>query len=57
MAGIKPLVVTLLSHGTFARYLQERVAAGADIAHSKPVHMNPKGEVLARLLSMSSLKI
>jgi hypothetical protein len=57
MAGIKPLVVTLLSHGTFARYLQERVAAGADIAHSKPVHMNPKGDVLARLLSMSSLKI
>jgi hypothetical protein len=57
MVGIKPLVVTLLSPGTFTRYLQERQAAGLDLAHSKPVHMNPKPEVVARLLSMSSLKI
>ena len=36
MAGIKPLVVTLLTPGTFTRYLQERQAAGVDLAHSKP---------------------
>jgi hypothetical protein len=57
MAGIKPLVVTLLSPGTFTRYLQERQAAGVDLAHSKPAHMNPSAEIVARLLSMSALKI
>jgi hypothetical protein len=56
MAGIKPLVVTLLSPGTFARYLQERQAAGFDLAHSKPVHMNPKGDVVSRLRSMSTIR-
>jgi hypothetical protein len=57
MLGIRPLTVTFFSHGTFLRYLQERQAAGIDIAHSKPVHMNPRSDVLARLLSMSSLRI
>jgi len=57
MAGINPLVVTLLSPGTFSRYLQERQAAGFDLAHSKPVHMNPKGDVVSRLLSMSTIRI
>ena len=57
MAGIKPLVVTLLSRGTFARFLQERQAAGIDLAHSKPPHMNPSEEILGKLMAMSSLKI
>jgi len=57
MAGIKPLAVTILSHGTFARYLQERQAAGFDLAHLKPVHMNPKSEVISRIVAMSDLKI
>lgn len=57
MAGIKPLVVTLLSEGTFSRYLQERQAAGLDLAHSKPPHMNPGSEIVARLLAMSQIRI
>jgi hypothetical protein len=57
MVGIRPLTVTLLSRGTFKRFQQERQAAGFDIAHLKPVHMNPKSDVMARLLAMSSLRI
>ncbi len=57
MAGIKPLTVTVLSRGTFARYQKERQAAGFDLAHSKPQHMNPGPEAVARLLAMSALKI
>ncbi len=57
MAGIKPLAVTVLSHGTFARYLKERQAAGFDLAHSKPQHMNPGPDVVARLQAMSALRI
>jgi len=57
MAGIKPLVVTLLSRGTFARFLQERQAAGIDLAHSKPPHMNPSEETVEKLVAMSALKI
>jgi hypothetical protein len=56
MAGIRPLVVTLLSRGTFARYLQERQAAGVDLAHSKPPHMNPSLEIVGKLQAMSALK-
>ena len=57
MAGIKPLVVTLLTRSTFARYQKERQAAGSDLAHSKPQHMNPGPEVVSRLLAMSALEI
>lgn len=57
MAGIRPLRVTLLSRGTFIRYLQERQAAGVDLAHTKPPHMNPPAKVVERLLAMSSLKL
>jgi GH3 auxin-responsive promoter len=57
MAGIKPLVVTLFSRGTFARFLQERQAAGIDLAHSKPPHMNPSEETVGKLTAMSALKI
>jgi phenylacetate-coenzyme A ligase PaaK-like adenylate-forming protein len=57
MAGIRPLVVTLFSRGTFQRYQKERQAAGYDIAHLKPPHMNPRPEVIARLVSMSAIRI
>ncbi len=57
MAGIRPLVVTLLSRGTFARFLQERQAAGIDLAHSKPPHMNPNEGIVGKLMAMSTLKI
>ena len=57
MAGIRPLQVTFLSQGTFSRYFQERQAAGIDLAHSKPAHMNPSGELVRKLLAMSSLEL
>jgi GH3 auxin-responsive promoter len=57
MAGIKPLVVTLLSRGTFARFQKERQAAGYEIAHLKPVHMGPRDEVISRLVAMSAMRI
>ncbi len=57
MAGIRPLMVTLLTRGTFARYIQERQAEGMDVAHFKPPHMNPKADVVAKLVALSSLRI
>lgn len=56
MVGIRPLRITLLARGTFSRYLQERQAAGIDLAHQKPPHMSPPPDVVERLLAMSSLK-
>ncbi len=57
MAGLKPLTVTLLSRGTFRRYYEERQAAGADLAHLKPAHINPPDTVTSHLLRMSSWRI
>ncbi len=48
-----PLQVTLLSPGTFLRYMQEQQAAGADLAHLKPPHMNAPDAVMADLLHLS----
>lgn len=41
----------LLPHGAFANYTFQRQAAGADLAHLKPPHLNPSDEVLAMLLA------
>jgi hypothetical protein len=49
--------VTLLSRGTFARFQKERQAAGYEVAHLKPMHMNPKAEVISRLVAMSAMTI
>jgi hypothetical protein len=57
ITGLKPLVVTLLSKGTFHRYFEERQAAGADLAHLKPPHVNASDAVVRNLLRMSSWEI
>lgn len=57
MVGLKPIVVTLLSRGTYRRYFEERQAAGADLAHLKPPHVNPPDAVIEKLLRMSSWKL
>jgi hypothetical protein len=49
---IRPLRVTLLPQGTFARYMQKQEAAGADISHLKPPHMNASDAVIADLLQL-----
>jgi hypothetical protein len=39
----------LLPRGAFTGYMAARQAEGADLAHLKPPHINPSGEVIARL--------
>lgn len=43
--------VTLLPEGSFARYIAQKRAEGADIAHLKPPHVNPTPEVISTLLA------
>ncbi len=44
------LEVTLLPRGTYATYMAQRQAEGADLAHLKPPHLNPSPKVLSLLL-------
>jgi len=53
MIESRPLAVTLLSPGTFLAYMKDMQAAGADMAHLKPAHMNAADEVIRRLTSLS----
>lgn len=53
MLGIRPLKVTLLSRGTFERYYREKQAAGMDLAHLKPPHINAFDGVIESLLRLS----
>jgi hypothetical protein len=47
--------VTLLSSGTFQRYVDEKRKEGADLAHLKPSHMNAPEVVIQRLLHLSEI--
>ncbi len=49
----QPPYVTFLSRGTFRRFTLEKQAAGADLAHLKPVRMKPSGTVLGDLMRLS----
>jgi len=42
---------TILPSGTFTIYTERRRAEGADLAHLKPPHVNPSGEVLELLVT------
>ncbi|NOX60651.1 MAG: GH3 auxin-responsive promoter family protein [Chloroflexi bacterium] len=53
MLEVRPLRLTLLSPGTFHAYFLERQAAGADLGHLKPPHMNPNDKIVADLLRLS----
>jgi hypothetical protein len=48
----QPVKVTLLSAGTFGRYMTEKQKQGADLAHLKPTHINPSEEMIELLLSL-----
>ena len=48
-----PLRVTLLSPGTFDRYMEEKRKEGADLAHLKPSHVNPPQDIIERLIRHS----
>jgi hypothetical protein len=49
------LDVTLLPRGTYATYMAQRQAEGADLAHLKPPHINPSPKVLSLLLGKPEL--
>ena len=51
--GLQPVRVTLISQGTFKRYMEEKRKEGADLAHLKPTHINPSEAVIQRLLQLS----
>jgi len=53
MLGIDPLRLTFLHRGTFAAFYLERQAAGADLAHLKPPHMNPSDQIVSDLKRIS----
>lgn len=47
------LQVTILPAGAFNNYIEAQRKAGADMAHLKPPHMQPKDNIIARLLEES----
>ena len=49
MLGLKPIKVTFLPQGAFARYISQRQAEGADLGTIKPPHVNPSDKVLSQL--------
>ncbi len=46
------LKLTLLPEGAFNNYMESAKAAGADLAHLKPPHMQPKDHILEKLTSL-----
>ena len=43
--------VDLLPKGTFANYISQKQAEGADLAHLKPPHVNPSEKILSVLIA------
>jgi len=54
--GVKPIRVKLLPAGAFSRYIEYKRAAGADLAHIKPPHMNPSDSIV-RVLTGEQLSV
>jgi hypothetical protein len=48
--GLRPLEVTLLPQNAFRSYMLQQQAAGADLAHLKPPHINPSDSMLECLV-------
>jgi len=53
-ADSRQVEVTLLPQGTFANYISQRQAEGADLGHLKPPHINPTDRTLATLAPQRS---
>ncbi|MDD5287879.1 MAG: GH3 auxin-responsive promoter family protein [Dehalococcoidales bacterium] len=53
MIGMTPIKVTLLNSGTFREYTRKKQEAGFDIAHLKPLHINPSDTMISDLLQIS----
>jgi len=52
MMGDDYLVITKLPSGAFNNYIQSQRQAGADLAHIKPPHMQPKDHQLEKLMKI-----
>lgn len=53
MIGTIPIKVTLFNRGTFREYTKKKQEAGFDIAHLKPLHVNPSDTTISDLLQIS----
>jgi len=51
--GMRPIEVTLLPQDTFQSYMLQQQAAGADLAHLKPPHINPSDGIVDYLVNVS----
>jgi hypothetical protein len=49
--GLRPLEVTILPENAFRGYMTKQQAAGADLAHLKPPHINPSDGVINCLVN------
>jgi hypothetical protein len=49
--GLRPLEVTLLPQNAFKNYMLRQQAAGADLAHLKPTHINPSDGIIDCLVN------
>ncbi len=49
--GLRPLKITLLPENAFRSYKLRQKAAGADLAHLKPPHINPSDTILESLVN------
>jgi hypothetical protein len=56
MLGYDPLKLNLLNTGAFKSYMDYMQSQGADLAHTKPPHMNPTKEQLGVLIKERKLK-
>ena len=56
MLGYDPLKLNLLNPGAFKSYMDYMQSQGADLAHTKPPHMNPTKEQLGVLIKEKKLK-
>jgi len=52
--GLRPLEVTLLPQGAFKLYKMKQKAAGAELAHLKPPHINPSPDIIDYLVNATA---
>lgn len=55
--GLRPLEVTLLPENAFKDYMARQQAAGADLAHLKPPHINPSDGIINCLVNGSKTPV
>ncbi|MEE8356868.1 MAG: GH3 auxin-responsive promoter family protein [Anaerolineales bacterium] len=56
MLGYDPLKLDILNPGAFNAYMEYQKSQGADLAHTKPPHMNPTKEQLGVLIKEKKFK-